>query len=263
MTKRFFAEDLNTTNNVDDDDALVKNMNMNHCMTQEELDEYGFILGDDLVLPDCDEEDLLKEDDADMNMAIDVDDPATNAPTTTTTTTLTGRPPIQLYLSCNPDHLSEFQCLIRKGIELFEASHVEVASTAKGRNRKLVLGQVGIQCMYCHYLPPKERVRGAMYYPQKLPGIYQAAQILANTHLMQSCPCVPAAVKEQLHQLKNSKTSGFVNAGKEYWGITARALGVYEAHDGLRFERALGVYEHQPNPMSEPNTILTHTQHGV
>ena len=238
MTKRLFAEDFQTDSNDVDGDELVKNLN--HCMTQEELDEYGFILGDDLVLPSWED---LKEDD---DMAIDVDDPANaNAPT------MTGRPPVQLYLSCNPDHLSEFQCLIRKQIELFEAKGCEASSNAKGRNRKLVLGQVGIQCVYCHHLPPKERARGAMYYPQKLPGIYQAAQILANTHLMEICPLVPATIKEQLYQSKNNAKSSSMKAtaGKEYWAQTARVLGVYEAEDGLRFESALGSFEHQPNPL--------------
>jgi hypothetical protein len=235
MTKRLFAEDFQVGTTGVDDDALVDNFNL--CMTQEELDEYGFILGDDLVLPDG--EDLPEDGD----MAIDVDDPA-NA----TVPTLTGRPPIQLYLSCNPDHLSEFQCVIRKQIELFEARDCEVSSTAKGRNRKLVLGQVGIQCVHCRHVPPKQRARGAMYYPQKLPGIYQAAQILANTHLMEVCPFVPATIKEQMHQSKNAISKG--TAGKDYWAATTRVLGVYEAEDGLRFEPALGVFVHQPNPMA-------------
>ena len=248
MTKRVFTDDFQIdihTSDVDDDE-LVKNLTY-HCMTQEELDEYGLIIGDDLVLPDWED---LKEDDYTNHMAIDVDDPANNAPTSTTGM-MTGRPPIQLYLSCNPDHLSEFQCLIRKQIELFEAKSCEASSTAKGRNRKLVLGQVGIQCVHCHHLPPKERARGAMYYPQKLPGIYQAAQILATTHLMEICPYVPATIKEQLYQFKNNnaKSRHKATAGKEYWAQTARVLGVYEAEDGLRFESALGSFEHQPHPM--------------
>jgi hypothetical protein len=252
MTKRLFAEDFDkdtnlfdkeTTSNDVDDDALITNLN--YCMTQEELDEYGFILGDDLVLPPFDDLQDDENKDQDDNMVIDVDDPANSiAPT------FTGRPPVQLYLSCNPDHLSEFQCLIRKQIELFEAKDCETSSSAKGRNRKLVYGQVGIQCVHCHYLPPKERARGAMYYPQKLPGIYQAAQILATTHLMQVCPRVPEAIKQQLLRLKQDKSTGKAPAGKEYWAQTARVLGVYEAPDGLRFERALGSYEHQPNPLN-------------
>ena len=34
---------------------------------------------------------------------------------------LTGRPPVALYITCDDDSLSEYQCLVRKQIELFEA----------------------------------------------------------------------------------------------------------------------------------------------
>ena len=64
----------------------------------------------------------------------------------------TGRPPIPLYLSCNPDKLSEYQCLIRKEMEFFEALQLEVDSNAKGRNRPVVLGQVGIRCRHCRFV---------------------------------------------------------------------------------------------------------------
>jgi hypothetical protein len=32
----------------------------------------------------------------------------------------TGRPPIQLYLTCDDDVMSQYQCLVRKQIKLFE-----------------------------------------------------------------------------------------------------------------------------------------------
>ena len=56
--------------------------------------------------------------------------------------TLTGRFPILMYLSCDPDSLSPFQCLIRRNIEFFEATSVDVQAKIQGRNRPIVLGQV-------------------------------------------------------------------------------------------------------------------------
>ena len=165
--------------------------------------------------------------DADSTMA---DDPAP---------IMAGRPPILLYLSCNPDHLSEYQCLIRKHIELFEANESEVRGRIKGRNKPIVLGQVGIRCQFCaHIFPPQDRARGAMYFPHKLDGIYQAAQILSQGHLLELCPSVPENVREEMKTLRTKKSS--VTAGKDYWAKTAEALGLYEDSYGLRFSKRWG-----------------------
>jgi hypothetical protein len=81
---------------------------------------------------------------------------------------LTFRSSIVLYMSCDDESLSEYQCLVRKHIELFEAGHIDVESNAQGRNKPIVMGQVGIRCRHCTMLPPKNRSRGAMYYPAKV-----------------------------------------------------------------------------------------------
>jgi len=83
---------------------------------------------------------------------------------------MTGRPAVILYINCDDDSLSEYQCLVRRQIELFEAGREEVESNAQGRNRPIVMGQVGIRCHHCTMLPPKHRARGAVYYPAKLHG---------------------------------------------------------------------------------------------
>ena len=44
-----------------------------------------------------------------------------NNGTTTVLPVVTGRPPVLLYLSCDPDSLTPYQVLVRKQIELFEA----------------------------------------------------------------------------------------------------------------------------------------------
>jgi hypothetical protein len=150
---------------------------------------------------------------------------------------ISGRPPIQLYISCDDDSLSEYQCLVRKHIELFEAKVEDVESNAQGRNRPIVLGQVGIRCRHCTMLPPRHRSRGAIYYPAKLQGIYQAAQNLAVAHLGEHCQNVPDDVRATLGRLRERKSSA--GGGKRYWANGVRVLGVYEDRDGLRFESRL------------------------
>lgn len=148
---------------------------------------------------------------------------------------LTGRAPIVLYMSCDDESLSEYQCLVRKNIELFEANQVDVDSNAQGRNKPIVLGQVGIRCRHCTMLPPKNRSRGAMYYPAKLAGLYQAAQNQANGHLVQHCNRIPPNIRSELVRLKDCKSSA--GGGKKYWADGVKVLGVYEDANGLRFEK--------------------------
>ena len=148
---------------------------------------------------------------------------------------LTGRNPAMLYMSCDDDSLSEYQCLVRKQIELFEARREEVESNAKGRNKPIVLGQVGIRCRHCSMLNPRHRSRGAMYYPAKLNGLYQAAQSMASGHLCFHCQHIPDEIRQELLVLRERKSSA--GGGKKYWGDGVRVLGVFEDEDGLRFKK--------------------------
>jgi hypothetical protein len=146
---------------------------------------------------------------------------------------MAGRPPSVLYMSCDDDSLSEYQCLVRKQIELFEARREDVDSNAQGRNRPIVMGQVGIRCRHCTMLPPKHRARGAIYYPAKLHGLYQAAQNMASSHLCEHCQHVPPDIRSELLKLRDRKSSA--GGGKKYWADGVRVLGVFEDNDGLRF----------------------------
>ena len=148
---------------------------------------------------------------------------------------LAGRRPVTLYMPCDDESLSPYQCLVRQQIELFEANQQDVDSNAKGRNKPIVLGQVGVRCRHCAYLPPKARARGAMYYPGQLDGLYQAAQSLSTAHLCKHCQHIPPIIRQQLIKLKERKSSA--GGGKLYWGEGVRILGVYETEDGLRFKK--------------------------
>eukprot|EP00542_Grammatophora_oceanica_P000749 CAMPEP_0194069964 /NCGR_PEP_ID=MMETSP0009_2-20130614/87923_1 /TAXON_ID=210454 /ORGANISM="Grammatophora oceanica, Strain CCMP 410" /LENGTH=167 /DNA_ID=CAMNT_0038723193 /DNA_START=36 /DNA_END=539 /DNA_ORIENTATION=- len=138
-------------------------------------------------------------------------------------------------MSCDDDSLSDYQCLVRKQIELFEAAPADVASNAQGRNKPIVLGQVGIRCRHCSKIPPRHRTRGAVYYPSKALGLYQAAQNMASAHLCSHCQLIPDSLRQELVVLRDRKSSA--GGGKQYWADAVRALGVIEEDNVLHFEK--------------------------
>jgi hypothetical protein len=144
------------------------------------------------------------------------------------------RSPIVLFMECDEDSLSEYQCLIRQQIELFEADKEEAASSVQGRNKQIVEGQVGIRCRHCTVVPPRRRQKGCMYFPTKLDRIYQAAQNLSAFHLCEHCKHVPADVRKKILVLRERKSPA--GGGKRYWGEGVRCLGVIEESNGLRFK---------------------------
>ncbi|GAX21106.1 hypothetical protein FisN_1Lu230 [Fistulifera solaris] len=148
---------------------------------------------------------------------------------------LTGRSSVILAMRCDKDMLSPYQCLVRLQIELFEASQEDVNTNAQGRNRPIVLGQVGIRCRHCSHLALHLRSRGSTYYPSTTTGLYQAAQSLASGHLCDHCKSIPSSIKDELCQLRERKSSA--GGGKKYWADSARVLGVFEDANGLRFTK--------------------------
>ncbi|KAL3943035.1 MAG: hypothetical protein SGARI_000074 [Bacillariaceae sp.] len=141
--------------------------------------------------------------------------------------------PLSLYMECDTDSLSEYQCLIRQQIELFAADKSEAASSVQGRNKQIVEGQVGIRCRHCAHVPSRQRQKGSMYFPTKLERIYQAAQNLSTFHLADTCKYVPDHVRKKILLLRERKSPA--GGGKRYWGEGVRCLGVTEKDSGLRF----------------------------
>jgi hypothetical protein len=65
-------------------------------------------------------------------------------------------------------NLSQYQCLARQQIEVFEATAEDANTNAQGRNRPVLIGQVGIRCRHCYKLPPRQRKTGSVYYPNRV-----------------------------------------------------------------------------------------------
>jgi hypothetical protein len=139
---------------------------------------------------------------------------------------------ISLALACDVEQLSEYQIMVRQQLEIFEAGPEDVECNTQGRKKQVCLGQVGIRCRHCAGFPLRVRGRGAVYYPAKLEGIYQAAQNMAGSHLCQACQQIPAPLKEQIRKLRERRDNA--SGGKQYWADGCRALGLYETEEGLR-----------------------------
>jgi hypothetical protein len=143
--------------------------------------------------------------------------------------------PIPLYLDYDEQVLTTYQCLLRKQIELFAAGPDDVRGSAQGRNTPIGLGQVGIRCRHCAFLPKNARARGAVYYSKTIDGLYQVAQNMSKLHLCKTCHKIPTSTRAELvtlHLVKN-RASG----GKEYWSECLQVLGVYEGKGCLRLRR--------------------------
>jgi hypothetical protein len=151
-----------------------------------------------------------------------------------------------LYMPTDDDVLSENQILLRRQVEFFEAALDDVGKTTSGRRRPIMLSQVGIQCRHCGDVPARYRQKGAIYYPAKLAGIYQAAQNMAVTHLTTLCQHIDEQTKEQLKAYQEGR-SVTGHGGKQYWAGTARAQGVVEAEEGgLQFVSTQGLVPNMP-----------------
>ena len=78
-----------------------------------------------------------------------------------------------LYNPMDEGRLSKFQILARKQVEFFEATAEDLEASCQGRNRPILLGQVGMRCRRCSHLPNRQRMRASTYYPSTVAGIYQ------------------------------------------------------------------------------------------
>ena len=73
-----------------------------------------------------------------------------------------------LFIESDERNLSQYQCLARKQMEIFEATSEDAGNNAQGRNRPILPGQIGIRCRHCYRLPPKQRKTGSVYYPNRV-----------------------------------------------------------------------------------------------
>jgi len=86
-----------------------------------------------------------------------------------------------LYEPEDEDVLTEYQCEIRKHLEIFEATADDVlVSSSPGRCGQIVVGQIGIRCRYCAAKsgPLDTWTKGAVNFSQTIEGICKCYMFL-------------------------------------------------------------------------------------
>jgi hypothetical protein len=167
--------------------------------------------------------------------------------------------PVSLDMATDAGKLSPLQALLRNQILVFEASADDVTGHVRGRNKAIRVGQVGIQCRHCAYLPIPLRHKGFAYFPTSVWGYYQASQNMLATHMHPGgCSVMSRAIKQEFatwqtksKQLGSShaKPSG---AGRAYWAKSAESLGLVDMEGGVYFVR------HLPTDLGPPQPTASH-----
>ena len=139
-----------------------------------------------------------------------------------------------LALPNDSDSLSDRQCFVRTDfVEVFAATEKEVASRHSKGAQKLCEGQVGIRCIHCNHLRPKDRAERAVCYPSSISRIYQTVADMQRFHFEQ-CTEIPEQTRKIYKSLKTTRPRG-VGSPQIYWIQSAKLLGLVDTDNGIRF----------------------------
>ena len=141
---------------------------------------------------------------------------------------------IPLAIPSDVKHLSGYQIFIRHQLEYFVSEQYDCDTNVQGRKKRVKLCQIGIRCRHCAHTPLRQRGRGSVYYPQRLDGVYQAAQNMATTHLATACLCISEQTRGELSILHKRKDTAA--GGKAFWADACRRMGMTEDDDGIHFQ---------------------------
>lgn len=146
---------------------------------------------------------------------------------------------IRMLLARKDDResLSDRQCFVRSDmIEIFAATEQDVQARHSKGAQKLEVGQVGIRCLFCLHLRPRDRAERAVCYPSSISRIYQTVADMQRFHF-ESCEHIPHHVRETYRSLKTTRPRG-MGSPQVYWKSSALGMGLIDTETGIRFKTA-------------------------
>lgn len=140
-----------------------------------------------------------------------------------------------LALPGDRDSLSDRQCYVRSEmVEIFAATDKDVSARHSKGAQKLVMGQIGIRCVHCSHLRPRDRAERAVCYPSSISRIYQTVADMQRFHFEQ-CREIPDHVRQLYKKLKTTRPRG-VGSPQTYWMSSSKLLNLVDTEGGIRFD---------------------------
>ena len=132
--------------------------------------------------------------------------------------------------------LSPLRCFLRENVYAFSATEEDIAVRTP-TTFSVSVGQVGIGCIHCNYLPAKERSNRAVCFPFSIGRIYQSVADIQRFHFSE-CKNVPEAMREKFQLLQSASSKGSKGlATRQYWVSSAKKVGLVDTPKGIRFSR--------------------------
>ena len=146
-----------------------------------------------------------------------------------------------LSLMEDDDFLSPLHCFMRRYcVEAFSASPEDVATPRYGKSHgvRVVVGQVGIRCLYCKQRPVGRRPERAVCFPSSLRNIYHSIETWQRRHSLVCTDISPWVKKSMIELMESSKSRA--GGRRQYWEDSAMRLGMVDTAHGVRFSRPPG-----------------------
>jgi hypothetical protein len=129
--------------------------------------------------------------------------------------------------------LSERQVFLRQQLEVFTATEIEAFTHARGRNKRVQHGQVGIRCRHCAHMSVVTRQKGSTYFPSTIAGLYQAAQNMCTTHMQTGvCTAMPTPIQQEFALLL-CMPKACSGSGRKYWAESVKKFGLVDTDHGI------------------------------
>jgi len=145
---------------------------------------------------------------------------------------------LMLAMPTDVESLSDRQCYVRSEmVEIFAATEKDVSARHSKGAQRLVVGQVGIRCVHCSHLRPRDRAERAVCYPSSISRVYQTVADMQRFHFEQ-CREIPPETRKIYKSLKTTRPRG-VGSPQTYWVQSARLLNLVDTENGIRFSTDL------------------------
>lgn len=169
--------------------------------------------------------------------------------------------PLLLCSEHDASMLNPLHVFIRKQIEVFAATSVELQQPAPGRKQPIKLNQVGLRCIHCRDQPNRKRVKRAVCYPSSVSRVYHSVSDMKFDHFS-NCKHLPSDVKAEFENLKaegkkssENKASrrGQSSSTAQYYHDAAKSMGMVDGPGGIFMGRNRSTPVAQvPSPVSRP-----------